>query len=84
MWAGIALFALIALEATVMVGVIIARSVGHLSDPAVIAGLLTSLVAVGSAVPGVIAVRWTPRDRRGRALSLMIGLALVALGRRVR
>lgn len=80
--AGIGLFVLIALEATVMVGVIVARSVDHLADPAVALGLVACLVVTGVAVAGAITVRrWTPGSRRWRAVALVAGLSLVALVR---
>lgn len=78
-WAGIGLFVLIALEATVTVGVIVARSVHHLADPAVVLGLVASLGVTGAAVAGAIMVRrWTPGSRRWRATALAAGLSLVA------
>jgi len=80
MWAGIALFALIALEATAMVGVIVARSVARISDPLVALSLLTALLAVGmAAVLITVANRWSSMATRWRMLPLAVGLSLAAL-----
>ena len=79
-WAGIGLFVLIALEATAMVGVIVARSVGDLQHPAVAPALLTSLLAVAATTALIAGVhRWTARDARRQWLIVMLGLSLVAL-----
>ncbi len=80
--AGIGLFVLIALEATAMVGVIAARSVGDLQHPAVAPALLTSLLAVAATAALIAGVhRWTARDARWQWLMVMLGLSLVALMR---
>lgn len=82
-WAGIAVFTLIALEATVMVGVIVVRSVGRLSDPTVVPALVASLLAVVLGAVLIIGVdRWSGRGAaRWRRLPLMVGLSLVVLVR---
>ncbi|MDQ3552982.1 MAG: glycosyltransferase family 39 protein [Chloroflexota bacterium] len=79
-WAGIGLFVLIALEATAMVGVIAARSVGDLHHPAVAPALLASLLAVAATAALMAGVhRWTAHDARWQSLIVILGLSLVAL-----
>ncbi len=79
-WGGIGLFLLIALEATAMVGVIVARSVSDLQHPAVAPALLASLLAVATVAALIVGVhRWTARDVRWQSLIVILGLSLVAL-----
>lgn len=79
-WAGIGLMSLIALEATVMVGVIVVRSLGQVSHPSVALGLLASLLAVVTAAALILGViRWPATAGRWRALPVIVGLSMVAL-----